>query len=46
VLSYSAVPTDGVSSAMAWTYVLIVVGIIGLVALLLSGYVFYQKRDA
>lgn len=46
VLSYSAVPTDGVSSAMAWTYVLIVVGIIGLVALLMSGYVFYQKRDA
>lgn len=33
------------SSAMAWIYFLIVLAIIGLVAALLSGYVFYQKRD-
>ena len=46
VLNYSALPTDGVSSAMAWSYVSIVIGIIGLVALILRGYVFYQKRDA
>ena len=33
------------SSAMAWIYFLIVIVIIGLVAALLSAYVFYQKRD-
>lgn len=33
------------SSAMAWIYFLIVIAIIGLVAALLSAYVFYQKRD-
>jgi len=33
------------SSAMAWIYFLIVLGIIGIVAGLLSSYVFYQKRD-
>ncbi len=33
------------SSAMAWIYFLIVLLIIGLVALILSSYVFYQKRD-
>lgn len=33
------------SSAMAWIYFLIVLLIIGLVAALLSAYVFYQKRD-
>ena len=33
------------SSAMAWIYFLIVLVIIGLVAALLSAYVFYQKRD-
>lgn len=33
------------SSAMAWIYFLIVLAIIGLVSALLSGYVFYQKRD-
>lgn len=33
------------SSAMAWIYFLIVLIIIGLVAALLSAYVFYQKRD-
>ncbi len=46
VLNYSANVTDGIASAMAWSYVLIVVGIIGIVALLLKGFVFYQKRDA
>ena len=34
-----------VSSAMSWIYFLIVLGIIGAVAALLSAYVFYQKRD-
>ena len=33
------------SSAMAWMYFLIVIVIIGVVAALLSAYVFYQKRD-
>ena len=33
------------SSAMAWIYFLIVLVIIGVVAALLSAYVFYQKRD-
>lgn len=33
------------SSAMAWIYFVIVIAIIGLVAALLGGYVFYQKRD-
>lgn len=33
------------SSAMAWIYFLIVLVIIGLVAAILSAYVFYQKRD-
>ncbi len=46
VLNYSALPTDGVSAAMGWIYVSIVIGIIGIVALLLSGFVFYQKKDA
>ena len=34
-----------VSSAMSWIYFLIVLAIIGVVAGLLSAYVFYQKRD-
>lgn len=46
ILNFSANPVDSVSSAMAWIYVLIVVAILALVALALSGYVFYQKRDA
>ena len=33
------------STAMSWLYFLIVIAIIGLVAALLSAYVFYQKRD-
>ena len=33
------------SSAMAWVYFLIVLIIIGVVAAVLSAYVFYQKRD-
>ena len=46
VLAWSADPVDGVSAAMAWIYVLLVVAIIAIVALIMSGYVFYQKRDA
>ena len=34
-----------VSSAMAWMYFLIVIAIIGIVAAVMSTYVFYQKRD-
>ena len=33
------------SAAMSWIYFLIVIGIIALVALALSSYVFYQRRD-
>ncbi len=33
------------SSAMAWIYFLIVLAIIGVVAAVLSAYVFYQRRD-
>ena len=46
ILNWSSNPVDGVSSAMAWIYVLIVILIISLIALVLSAYVFYQKRDA
>ena len=34
-----------VSSAMAWMYFSIVLGIIGLVAVALSAFIFYQRRD-
>ena len=44
--SFAGIPTNGIASAMAWIYVMIVVGILGLVALLLGGFVFYQKKDA
>ena len=33
------------SSAMAWMYFLIVIGIIGIVSALLSAFIFYQRRD-
>ena len=33
------------SSAMSWMYFLIVLGIIGLVAAIMSAYVFYQRKD-
>ena len=46
ISSWSSDPVDGPSSAMAWIYVLLVLGIIGLVALVMSGFVFYQKRDS
>ncbi len=42
---YDQVGGNVLSSAMAWIYFLIVLIIIGLVAALLSAYVFYQKRD-
>ena len=44
--NWSSNPVDGPSAAMYWVYVLIVIAIIGIVAALLSGYVFYQKRDS
>jgi ABC-type sugar transport system permease subunit len=34
-----------VSSAMAWIYFMIVIGIIALVAAVFSAFVFYQKKD-
>ena len=37
---------DVIGSAMSWIYFLIVIAIIAVVALIFSGYVFYQKRDA
>ncbi len=43
---YNTVTNGNVlSTAMSWLYFLIVIAIIGLVAALLSAYVFYQKRD-
>ncbi|MBQ9940138.1 MAG: sugar ABC transporter permease [Clostridia bacterium] len=36
---------DVISSAMSWMYFLIVILIIAVVSLLLSAYVFYQRRD-
>ena len=35
----------GISSAMAWMYFLLVLAIIGIVAAIMSAYVFYQRRD-
>jgi hypothetical protein len=34
-----------VATAMSWIYFLIVIGIIALVAAVLSAYIFYQRRD-
>ena len=50
VMSYikTVRPTDHgeeLASAMSWMYFLIVLGIIGLVAAIMSAYVFYQKKD-
>lgn len=42
---YNQAGGNVLSSAMAWVYFLIVLLIIGVVALVLSSYVFYQKRD-
>ncbi len=42
---YDTAGGNVLSSAMSWIYFLIVLVIIGLVAALLSAYVFYQKRD-
>ncbi|MBO5938095.1 MAG: sugar ABC transporter permease [Clostridia bacterium] len=35
----------GISSAMAWMYFLVVLAIIGIVAAIMSAYVFYQRKD-
>ena len=43
--TYDKAGGNVLSSAMAWIYFLIVLAIIGLVAAIMSGYVFYQKRD-
>ncbi len=42
---YDTAGGNVLSSAMSWIYFLIVLVIIGIVAALLSSYVFYQKRD-
>lgn len=42
---YSQVGGNVKSSAMAWMYFLIVIAIIAVVALILSFFVFYQRRD-
>ena len=34
-----------ISSAMSWTYFVVVIALIGLIALILSRFVFYQRRD-
>ena len=36
---------DAISTAMSWIYFLVVIGILGLVAAVLSAYVFYQKKN-
>ena len=40
-----SVEGKGISSAMAWMYFLIVLAIIGIVAAVMSAYVFYQRKD-
>ncbi len=42
---YQKVGGPVTSSAMSWIYFLIVLALIGVVAALISGYVFYQRRD-
>jgi len=42
---YKSTGGQEISSAMSWMYFLIIIGIIGAVAGLLSIYVFYQRRD-
>jgi len=42
---YDGVNGQTLSSAMSWLYFLIVLLMIGLVTLLLSAYIFYQRRD-
>ena len=42
---YQQADGNVISSAMAWMYFLIVIGIIALVAAVFSAFVFYQKRD-
>ena len=43
--TYQEANGNVLSSAMAWMYFLIVIGIIGIVAALCSVFVFYQRRD-
>lgn len=42
---YNGAGGQELSSAMSWMYFLIVLGIIGVVALILSAFIFYQRRD-
>lgn len=42
---YSQAKGNVLSSAMAWMYFIVVLLLIGVVALILSSYIFYQKRD-
>ena len=43
--TYSELNGNVISSAMAWMYFLIIIGIIAVVAGLFSAFVFYQRRD-
>ena len=43
--TYQQANGNVISSAMAWMYFLIVIGIIAVVALMCSAFVFYQRRD-
>ena len=43
--TYQQANGNVISSAMAWMYFLIVIGIIALVAALFSAFVFYQRKD-
>ena len=42
---YNDADGQTLSSAMAWMYFLIIMIIVGLVGLIFSAYVFYQKKD-
>ncbi|MBR4881781.1 MAG: sugar ABC transporter permease, partial [Clostridia bacterium] len=42
---YNGAGGQELSSAMSWMYFLIVLGLIGLVAAILSAFIFYQRRD-
>lgn len=43
--AYGEIHGNTISSAMSWMYFIIVILIVAIVAVILSAYVFYQKRD-
>ena len=45
ISNYSDTTTDVVASAMAWVYFLIVILIVAVASMILSAFIFYQRRD-